>query len=215
MKIKFYAQSAFRIVSDDGTRIVIDPYEESGFLRYDPTFDEADIVVVTHEHGDHNNVDAVPGDHDVVRGEGTHSARGIAFTGIPSFHDREQGAQRGPNAMMVFDVDGLTIAHLGDLGHELGDSDIEALAGTNVLIAAVGGGPTLEPDNVWEIVERVQPNVMIPCHFKTPEIDLPIEPLEVFLEGKPSVRVVGGSEVTITANELPDPVEITVLERSR
>ena len=215
MKIKFYAQSAFRIIADDGTRIVIDPYEESGFLRYDPTFDEADIVVVTHEHGDHNNIDAVPGNHDVVRGEGTHTARGITFTGIPCYHDRDQGAQRGPNAMIVFDIDGLRVAHLGDLGHELEDSEIEALAGANILIAAVGGGPTLEPENVWEIVERVQPNVMIPCHFKTPEIDLPIEPIEVFLAGKPSVRNVGGSEVTITAAELPDPIEVIVLERSR
>ena len=101
MQLTFYAHSSFHIRGDDGADILIDPYETSGYLRYDPTFDTCDVVVVTHDHGDHSNVAAVPGSPEVVRGPGTHTAKGRSFTGIPSFHDREQGAKRGPINMMV------------------------------------------------------------------------------------------------------------------
>jgi len=215
MELTFYAQAAFRIVGQDGVRIVIDPYEASERLRYDPTFDEADIVVVTHEHGDHNNVAAVPGDPEVVRGAGRHVAGGITFEGIGCYHDGQQGAQRGPNAIITFTLDGLRIAHFGDLGHELDDEHYRQLGALDVVIVPTGGGPTLEPELVWAMVERIAPKVAIPCHFKTSEIDLPLAPLETFLDGKDAVRRVGGSTVTLTAETLPKTTEIVVLEHSR
>ncbi len=215
MRLHYYAHSTVHLTGEDGTSILIDPYAQSKFLSYDPTFDRADIVVVTHEHGDHNNVEAVPGDPEVVRGAGSHTARGIAFAGIASYHDRQQGAQRGPNTIVVFELDGLRIAHLGDQGVELDDDQYRQLEGVNVMLAPVGGGPTLEPEKVWELASRVRPNVLIPMHFKTDKVELPIAPVETFTEGKPAVRRPGGSEVQLSSGSLPEPTEVVVLDPSR
>ena len=215
MQLKFYAQSAFQAVSDDGTRIVIDPFEHTERIRYDATFDEADIVLVTHEHGDHANVDAVPGDYPVVRGVGDLEAGGFSFYGIGSYHDKEQGAQRGPNTVFVFDVDGIRIAHLGDQGCELEPEQVAMLAGVNVMLAPIGGGFTLEPELVWDLAEQVQPNIFVPCHFKTSAIDLPFITVDEFTEGKENVRQLGGSEIALSADDLPDPIQILVMDRSR
>lgn len=215
MQITFYGQSAFRIVGDDGTRIVIDPYTKTERIRYEDDFDEADIVLVTHEHGDHNNVDAVPGQFNVVRGEGTHQVRGIEFLGIGSYHDQAGGAERGPNTIFVFDLDGIRIAHLGDQGCELEEDQMLQLEGVQVMIPPVGGGFTLDPERIWAIAERIQPNVVIPCHFKTEKIDLPFITLDEFLADKEGVQRPGGSETMIDPNNLPEPISIVVLEPAR
>lgn len=215
MKLKFYAQSAFHVVADDGVRITIDPFEHTERIGYDATFDESDIVLVSHEHGDHANVGAVPGNHEVVRGAGVHTVRGKTFTGIGSFHDKAEGAERGPNTIFVFDVDGVRVAHFGDQGCELDDDQIGKLSGVNVMIAPIGGGFTLEPDLIWELARKVQPNIFIPCHFKTDAVTLPFITVEEFVAGKESVRRLGGSEVRLDAGNLPDPIEILVMDRSR
>lgn len=215
MQLEFYGQSAFRIVGSDGRRIVIDPYTNNERIRYEEDFGEADIVAVTHDHGDHANVDAVPGDYEVVRGSGNHSAKGVDFTGIASFHDKAEGAERGPNTVFVFDVDGVRFAHLGDQGCELEEDQVQALEGVEVMIAPVGGGFTLEPDRIWALAERVQPNIFIPCHFKTDKIDLPFIELGEFLAGKPNVDRPGGGMTEISASTLPDPVTVVALEPTK
>lgn len=214
-RIHYYGQSAFRLLGDDGVSIVIDPYTTTERIRYQDDFDSADLVMVTHEHGDHNNVDAVPGTYEVVRGPGDHNAAGLEIHGIASYHDKQQGAQRGPNTIFIFDFDGLRFAHFGDQGVELEEGQFAELQDINVMIAPVGGGPTLEPELIWEMAERIQPNVLIPVHFKTDKIDVPVQPLDDFLQGKSSVRRDAGSEVELRANDLPDPVTIIALEPSR
>lgn len=215
MHIHFYGHSSFRIGGEGGVTILLDPYATSNYLRFEPRFDPADIVLVTHEHGDHNNADAVPGQHEVVRGAGTHRAKGITFTGVPSFHDRQQGAQRGPNTIFLFDLDGLRVAHFGDQGVEPEEGQYAQLAGINVMIVPVGGGPTLEVENVTQLVDRLKPNVVIPVHFKTDKVDLPIAPVETFLAGQTHVRRLGGSDADITPATLPAPTEILVFDPSR
>lgn len=215
MRIHFYGHATFHVTSEDGMSILIDPYTAGERFRYEERFDPARIVLVTHEHGDHNNVAAVHGSPQVVRGAGTHTVDNITFTGIPSYHDKEQGAQRGPNTIFVFDLDGIRIAHFGDQGVELSDNQYAQLSGVNVMIAPVGGGPTLEIPAMSEMMERVRPNVMIPVHYKTPKVDVNLAPVETFLEGKANVRRVGGPEIDLTATALPPPTEIVVLDASR
>jgi L-ascorbate metabolism protein UlaG (beta-lactamase superfamily) len=215
MRIHFYGHATVHVTGEQGESILIDPYSAGERFRYEPRFDPAEIVLVTHEHGDHNNVAAVPGSPRVVRGAGTHEANGIAITGIASFHDREQGARRGPNTIFVLDLDGVRLAYFGDQGVELDDDQYAQLAGTNVMIAPVGGRSTLEIPEMSEMVARVAPNVMIPIHFKTPKIDAEFAPIETFLEGKAHVRRVGGSEIDLTPSSLPQPTEIVVLDASR
>lgn len=215
MRIHYYGHSTFHITGENGTSILIDPYATSNFLHYEVRFDSADIAVVTHEHSDHNNVDAVPGPHQVVRGAGTHIINRITFIGIPSFHDRQQGAQRGPNTIVLFDLDGVRVAHFGDLGVEPEEEQYPQLAGINVMIVPVGGGPTLEVERVSELVDRLQPNIVIPVHFKTDKVDLPLAPIETFLAGKSHVRRASGPDADVTKAALPAPTEILVLNPSR
>ncbi len=215
MRIHYYGHATFHVTSEDGMSILIDPYTENERFRYAARFDPARIVLVTHEHGDHNNVAAVPGSPQVVRGAGTHTVDGITFTGISSFHDREQGARRGPNTIFVFDLDGIRVAHFGDQGTELDDAQYAQLAGVNVMIAPVGAGPTLDIPSMNAMVERVRPNVMIPVHYKTPKVDINLEPVDTFLQGKEHVRRVGGPDLDLAANNLPQPTEIAVLDASR
>jgi L-ascorbate metabolism protein UlaG (beta-lactamase superfamily) len=215
MRIHFYGHATFHVTGEDGMSILIDPYTAGERFRYEERFEPARIALVTHEHGDHNNVAAVPGSPQVVRGAGTHTVDGITFTGIPSFHDKEQGARRGPNTIFVFDLDGIRVAHFGDQGVELDDDQYAQLTGVNVMIAPVGGGPTLEIPAMSDMVERVRPNVMIPVHYKTPKVDINLAPVDDFLSGKANVRRVGGSEIDLAAATLPQPTEIVVLDASR
>ena len=157
----------------------------------------------------------MPGDYSVVRGVGAQTARGKTFLGIGSYHDDEEGARRGPNTIFVFDIDGIRIAHFGDQGCELSPTQIALLSGVNVMLAPIGGGSTLAPELVWELAEQVQPNIFVPCHFKTSEINMPFITVDEFVDGKDNVRRLGGSEITLDAGNLPDPIELLVMDRSR
>ncbi|MBI3978076.1 MAG: MBL fold metallo-hydrolase [Chloroflexi bacterium] len=216
MQLHYYGHAAIRVAAANGTSVLIDPYKPSSMILYDATFDPADVVAVSHEHSDHNNVEAVPGSPTVVRGPGTHTAHGLTFHLISSFHDRASGAQRGPNTPIVFEVDGLRVAHLGDQGADLTDEDYRQLGPVNVLIAPIGGPPpTLEPSVMWEAARRINPNVMVPIHFKTDRCTLPIAGLETFLAGKEHVQRANGPSATITRDTLPEPIRILVLDVSR
>ena len=144
MRIEWIGHACFCITSESGLRIITDPYE-TGFrdiISYGPVDASADIVTVSHEHGDHNHVPAVAGDPVVVRGVGTTTVKDMEFRGIASYHDEVEGAQRGPNTIFTFAVDGIQVAHLGDLGHALSSETLAALGGTDVLLAPTGGpGP--------------------------------------------------------------------------
>ena len=116
MKVKWLGHAAFIITSDEGIKILTDPYQLGMFgVNYDEIKEAVDIVVVSHEHPDHNNVEGVPGSPEVIRDAGTRQAKGIEFRGIASFHDDSGGSQRGPNNIFCFTVNGVRLCHLGDL----------------------------------------------------------------------------------------------------
>ncbi len=115
MKIKWLGHASFLITSDSGIKIITDPYETGGGLSYGEIKESADIVTVSHDHFDHNNVAAVPGNPQVVKG--TAEVKGIEFKGISTYHDEAKGGQRGKNTILCFEVDGIRVCHLGDLGH--------------------------------------------------------------------------------------------------
>jgi L-ascorbate metabolism protein UlaG (beta-lactamase superfamily) len=119
MKVKWLGHSCFLVTSKGGVRIITDPYAVGGDIKYSPIEETADVVVVTHGHDDHSNVPAVQGKPEVVRGDGTKTAKGIQFRGIATYHDASQGTQRGPNTVFCFTVDDIKLCHLGDLGHVL------------------------------------------------------------------------------------------------
>jgi len=215
MKIKFLGHAAFLITTADGTRIVTDPYEPGGFggaIRHGPLREPADIVVISHEHGDHNYVKMVPGNPIVVKGREEQVQRGITFRALATHHDTSGGAQRGENIVRGLEADGLTVCHLGDLGHLLSPEDAAALGAIDVLLVPVGGTFTIDAKGATAVVNRLRPHIAIPMHFLTHKVTLPLAPVEGFLAGKPRVRRVDGSEIEVSRETLPEPTEIVVLQ---
>ena len=212
MKIKWLGHAAFLLTARDGTRVITDPYATGAGLSYGEIRESADVVLVSHEHMDHNSVQGVGGSPEVIRGAGIHRAKGIEFKGVASFHDPSGGKQRGPNTIFCFALDEIKFCHLGDLGHVLSKEQVAQIGQVDVLFIPVGGFFTIDANEATQVAKQLKPKVIVPMHFKTPKCDYPITPVEDFLRGKERVRKVGSSEVEIEANSLPEATSIWVLE---
>jgi L-ascorbate metabolism protein UlaG (beta-lactamase superfamily) len=134
--------------------------------------DGVDLLLVTHEHGDHNAVESIPGEPDLVRAlAGTHETPVGEVVGIASEHDRAAGTERGPNTMFVFELDGIRVAHLGDLGQaELRPEQVAALGRPDLLLVPAGGGPTIGGRQAAEIARELGAVWVVPMHYRTPRI---------------------------------------------
>jgi L-ascorbate metabolism protein UlaG (beta-lactamase superfamily) len=212
MKVKWLGHSCFLVTSKGGVRVVTDPYAVGGGIDYSPIKETADVVVVTHGHDDHNNVSAVQGKPEVVRGDGTKTAKGIQFKGIATYHDASQGTQRGPNTVFCFTVDDISLCHLGDLGHVLSPGQVSEIGAVDILFIPVGGFYTIDAVVASQVREQLKPRIAIPMHFKTPKCAYPIAGVEDFLKGKKGVRKVIGSEVEFEREDLPTAIEIVLLQ---
>ena len=213
MTIKFLGHATFLITSDDGVRIITDPYEPGGFggqIGYGPITDEADIVTVSHDHADHNYVQGVPGNPVVVTSSGDVS--GIDFEVTESYHDDAQGARRGLNRIFCFEVDGIRVCHLGDLGHLLSTEQVASVGRVDVLLIPVGGTFTLDAAQATEMVGQLQPMAVVPMHHKTPKAGFPIALVKEFLAGKDGVELVEGPEISISSADLGPEPRIVVLQ---
>jgi len=213
--IRWWGQGTVSIETWWNGSIVIDPYNDK--IGYEIPNLSADLVLVTHEHSDHNNVDAVGGEPKVVRGlnrdGGVRSiynaldrwpnqdeakwrdarlrvARGphpVQVTSIPAWHDDSEGSERGAVAMFLIEVDGVRILHCGDLGQtELNSMQLEAMGKVDVLLLPVGGVYTIDGPQAWKIVEQVKPRTVVPIHYKTDALTIPLEPIDKFLTHIPA-----------------------------
>ncbi|MFC1929402.1 MBL fold metallo-hydrolase [Chloroflexota bacterium] len=209
MKVKWLGQASFLITSASGTKIITDPYATNDKLQYGEINETADIVTISHDHFDHNNVAAVKGNPEVVRG--TAEAKGIKFKGIPTYHDDVQGGKRGSNTIFCFDVDGIKICHLGDLGHPLTDKQAAEVGKVDVLLIPVGGFFTIDVEVANQIYDQLKPRVTIPMHFKNEKCSFPIDVVDEFLRGKGNVKQSDSSEVEFKAEGLPAESQIIVL----
>jgi len=190
MLVEWYGQSAFRLAAASAT-VVIDPFGDvSGLAARGIEFGypaiegvAADLVLVTHEHPDHNGVESVAGDPAVIRSTaGTLDSPIGEVVAIASEHDDVAGTRRGPNTIFAFELDGVRIAHLGDFGQAaLRDEQAAAIGAVELLFIPVGGGPTLDAAGAAAIVERLAPRVVVPMHYRTRRVNF-LEDAEPFLE---------------------------------
>lgn len=216
MKVRWLGHAAFLITAQDGTRIITDPYAPQGDrLTYADIGEAVDIVTVSHDHFDHNNVAAVKGKPQVVKGAGSHKAKGIEFKGVATHHDTASGSQRGANTVFCFTVDGIRVCHMGDLGHTLSDRQAAEIGQVDVLLIPTGGGPTIDPAAATQVAEKLKPKVIIPMHFRTARCTFPPSDEDDFAKGKPRVRKVDSSEVEFKKEGLPSATEIVVLKHAR
>jgi len=210
MKIKWLGHASFLITSDSGTKIITDPYTAGSGLRYGEIKESADVVTVSHEHFDHNNVASVGGNPEVVKGDA--GAKGIEFKGVSTYHDASEGKERGSNTIICFEVDGMRVCHLGDLGHPLSDKDVAEVGKVDILLAPVGGFFTIDAKVASEVCSKLNPRVVIPMHFKNDRLDFPISGVDDFLQGKEGVTKLDSSEGEFKAGELPTTTQIMVLK---
>jgi L-ascorbate metabolism protein UlaG (beta-lactamase superfamily) len=236
--IKYEAHACFLITTDGGVRILTDPYESGGFggaITYGPIRDEADVVLVTHEHGDHNYVAGVPGDPVVVRE--TEGLEGVEFQAVPSrhgrpglgdilqliravlrvrvirsLHGRSDGQDRGGNRIFVWEADGVRFCHLGDLGFLLDAEQVAALAPVDVVFVPVGGRVTLDAAGAHLVVAQLQARAAIPMHYATGRTSFPLAPVDDFVAAAPNVIRVGGSEWSVSAGTLPESGTVVLLD---
>ena len=211
MKIKYIGHACFLVTTDSGTRIITDPYESGSFdgaVKYKPVGESADIVLVSHGHADHNHVASVSGNPHVVDEAGASSVEGIDILGVATYHDTSGGSERGSNIIFRFEVDGLALCHMGDIGHTLDDATANQLRPVDILMVPVGGFFTIGSDEVSNLINLLTPGLVIPMHFKTEGVDFPIAPVNDFLSGRTEVLWEGGSEMEVSSGNLPEGVMV-------
>jgi L-ascorbate metabolism protein UlaG (beta-lactamase superfamily) len=190
MKIRWYGQSTFALSGEK--RVAIDPFDDMsaatahGRIHFDyPPLEgfEVDLLLVTHEHRDHNGVEAVGGDPVTIRSSaGTFDSPVGQVVGVASEHDAVAGTQRGSNAIYSFTLDALRVCHLGDFGQPaLRPEQIEAIGEVDVLFVPAGGGPTVGGESAAQVVRDLRPRLVVPMHYRTPAIDF-LDPPDAFLE---------------------------------
>ncbi|HHV72356.1 MAG TPA: MBL fold metallo-hydrolase [Clostridia bacterium] len=211
MRLRWFGHACFELVFDNGTVIVTDPFDAS--VGYPLPDVRATAVTSSHDHFDHNYVEGVKGDPQVIKGVGRYRVGGVDIKGIASFHDANRGQERGENTIFVFDDGNLKVAHLGDLGHELTASQLDLLGPVDVLLIPVGGFYTIGPEEAANVVESIKPKVVIPMHFKTEAIDFPIAPVDDFLAAMGiNGRKIQANWVEIDPKDLEEEMVIYVLK---
>jgi L-ascorbate metabolism protein UlaG (beta-lactamase superfamily) len=186
MHIRWYGQSAFLLAGEKS--VFIDPFRAPLTTRAGIEFNypqiegaAADLLLVTHEHGDHNAVDVIGGEPMVLRAPGRHESPVGEVVGIASEHDAVAGTQRGANTMFRFTLDGLSVAHLGDFGQSvLRDEQRTALGDLDLLFLPIGGGPTVGGEGAAALVRELLPRLVVPMHYRTEALNF-LEPPDAFL----------------------------------
>lgn len=170
MNIQYYGHSCFKITTkpagrgQDDVVIFMDPFSKEIGLR--PPQGQANLVLVSHDHADHNNVGVLKGDPKVLDIPGEYSVLGVNIIGINSFHDNENGKERGRNTIFVLESEEIRICHLGDLGTDLTEKQLEEINGVNILMIPIGGKYTIDGEKAADIIKKIEPNLVIPMHYK-------------------------------------------------
>lgn len=212
MIITWQGQSCFKIqdkVGSEGITLVTDPFDKSLGLKV-PNF-EADIVTVSHDHADHNNVAAFRGTPKVVKSAGEYDIKGVMIEGVLSYHDASQGKERGNNIIYRIEMDDITICHLGDLGHVLDNKQLERLEGIDILLVPVGGKYTLDAKRAVEVISQIEPRIVIPMHYKTKDMKIDIDGVDKFIK-ELGIEATYEEKLKINKKDLPaEDMELVIL----
>lgn len=211
MEIKYLGHSSFLINTKTAT-IVIDPFDEKATGFSFPKV-SADIVLSTHSHPDHSNISGVSGNPFIIAGPGEYEVKDVKVDGIPTFHDSQQGKERGKNTVYLIRAEGMSLLHCGDLGHTFSDKQLEYIGAVDILMVPVGGTYTIEPEEAGNLVAQIEPKIVIPMHYKTAKHGKSAEvllPLDNFL------KEIGGTvreekTLKIKRENLPPEMEVVIL----
>ncbi len=171
------------VKTKNGDKIIIitDPFTKDYGLI--PPRAGADIVLISHDHNDHNNVKAIAGEPFIIEGPGEYDVKGVFVKGVYSYHDTSKGAERGINTIYVIEAEGMKICHLGDFGEaELSNNQLDKIGEVDILIVPVGGVYTINGTEAVKIINQIEPKIVIPMHYKIPKLTLKLNSVDKFLE---------------------------------
>ena len=210
MVITWYGQSCFKIQSGE-TVVFTDPFNKE--IGLTPPRGAADIVAVTHRHHDHNNVESLSGEPLVVDGPGEYETKGVSIKGVLSFHDNKEGKERGTNTIYIIEIEGIKICHLGDLGQaKLTDEQLDAIDGVDILMVPVGGIYTVDGEEAVEIINQVEPRIVIPMHYKISGLNIKLNGVEDFLKEMGISKKETFDKLTLKKKDLPqEGMEVKVM----
>ena len=208
MKVTWLGHSCFLLQGEEGITILLDPFFEDS-VGYPLPKLKADMVMISHDHTDHNNVDAAGSNSQVIFGPGEYSRLGLEIRGIRSFHDQKKGRLRGENTIFCFQLDGIRICHLGDLGHILSPSQISEIGPVDLLFLPVGGRYTIDAKGADEVMRQIHPALVVPMHYRTGKLGFELDGVDEFLKGKKEVSI--NEVLHLTKKDLAGEGRVAVL----
>ena len=208
MEISWHGHSCFRLRDKDGL-VITDPYGKG--IGYSLPHIRADIVTISHYHPHHSYLKGVKGEPKVIDAPGEYEIQGVFIAGIASFHDKRRGRDRGRNTIYLFDFDGFTICHLGDLGQVLTPSQVEELGDVDLLLIPVGGHTTINAAEASEVISLLEPRLVIPMHYRTETtVGSPLDEVDKFLKVM-GVKGEVQDSLKVTKSTLPDETQVVIL----
>lgn len=222
-KITWAGQSCFQIsvsnhlrggsagpAKDHLANIVIDPFDEKIGLKM-PNF-EADVLLVTHDHYDHNNAKIIKGSPFLIEGPGEYEVKGVFVQGINSFHDDKEGKERGLNTIYTIEAEGIRFCHLGDFGQkQLTDEQLEKIGTVDILMVPVGGSYTISFTEAQKVVSQIDPKIIIPMHYSLPKLTIELDDVNKFLKVMGKNAIEPQDKLNLKASALPKEGETSII----
>lgn len=206
LQIRWHGHSCFGITNE--ITLVIDPHDGKSIGIHAPNV-TGDIVLVSHDHYDHNSVKSVEKEGaKIITDTRKRNIANVEIKGIESFHDGCRGEKRGNNIIYKFTMEDITFCHMGDLGHDLDEDAVQKIGDVDILFIPIGGTFTLDAKQAWRIIKKVKPRIAVPMHYKIGGLSLPITEIEPFLEENNYEILKVGNEIDIEKEDLPEEPEI-------
>lgn len=211
MHIIWHGQSCFKIQGKEAI-LITDPFGKETGLK--PIRSHADIITISHNHPSHNNWQTIKDSPKIILGPGEYDIKKVNILGISSFHDKKEGGKFGLNTIYLIEMDGIRICHLGDLGHKLSDTQLDQIDGVDILMIPVGETNLISVREAIEIINEIEPKIVIPMHYKIPRLKAKLAKLEKFCNemGVKAKNTI--PKLTIKQKDLPkEEQEVIILEK--
>ncbi|MFH1232583.1 MAG: MBL fold metallo-hydrolase [Patescibacteria group bacterium] len=212
MYITYIGHSCFKIqdkAGSDGVTIITDPFDKT--VGFKMPSGQADIVLVSHQHSDHNNTDTISGNPFIITNAGEYEIKDVSIEGVDTFHDNSSGKERGDNIAYKINIEGINIVHLGDLGHSLDSKQLEKLSGADILLIPVGGNYTIDAKKAVEVISQIEPRIVIPMHYKVGASTVEVDGVDKFIK-ELGIEPAYEDKLKISKKELPqEDMELVIL----
>ena len=206
LQIRWHGHSCFEIKNE--VTLVTDPHDGKSIGIHAPSV-TGDIVLVSHDHYDHNSVKSVEKDGSkIVTDTRKRNISNVEIKGFETFHDESHGEKRGNNIIYKFTMEDIAFCHMGDLGHDLDENTVQKIGDVDILFIPIGGTFTLDATQAWRLIKKVKPRIAVPMHYKIGGLSLPITEIEPFLEKSKYEIIKVGNEIDIEKEDLPDEPEV-------